>query len=73
MVHVDSFLYSDEDIDRLCDEGKMSRSYCKECGSHNTAPLSKSAVVIWRVTALFSLVCAWIVAYTFIQKFLVLH
>ncbi|CAH3155846.1 unnamed protein product [Porites evermanni] len=39
-VHVDSFLYSDEDIDRLCDEGKMSRSYCKECGSHNTAPLT---------------------------------
>lgn len=39
-VHVDSFLYSDEDIDRLCDEGKMSRNYCKDCGSHNTAPLT---------------------------------
>lgn len=39
-VHVDSFLYSDEDIDRLCDEGKMSRNYCRQCGSHNTAPLS---------------------------------
>lgn len=39
-VHVDSFLYSDEDIDRLCDEGKMSRNYCKQCGSHNTAPLT---------------------------------
>lgn len=39
-VHVDSFLYSDEDIDRLCDEGKMSHTYCKECGSHNTAPLT---------------------------------
>lgn len=39
-VHVDSFLYSDEDIDKLCDEGKMSRNYCKKCGSHNTAPLT---------------------------------
>lgn len=39
-VHVDSFLYSDEDIDRLCDEGKMSRNYCRQCGSHNTAPLT---------------------------------
>ena len=39
-VHVDSFLYSDEDIDKLCDEGRMSRNYCKQCGSHNTAPLS---------------------------------
>lgn len=39
-VHVDSFLYSDEDIDKLCDEGKMSRNYCKQCGSHNTAPLT---------------------------------
>ena len=40
-VHVDSFLYSEEDIDRLCDEGKMSRCYCQDCGSHNTTPLSK--------------------------------
>lgn len=39
-VHVDSFLYSDEDIDKLCDEGRMSRNYCKQCGSHNTAPLT---------------------------------
>lgn len=51
-VHVDSFLYSDEDIDRLCDEGKMSRTYCKECGSHNTAPLtfishSMSLLQLW--------------------------
>ena len=40
-VHVDAFLYDDEDIDRLCDEGRMSRNYCCDCGSHNTAPLSK--------------------------------
>ncbi|XP_027042530.1 uncharacterized protein LOC113670567 [Pocillopora damicornis] len=39
-VHVDSFLYNDEDIDKLCDEGRMSRNYCKQCGSHNTAPLT---------------------------------
>ncbi|KAJ7383958.1 hypothetical protein OS493_024647 [Desmophyllum pertusum] len=39
-VHIDSFLYNDEDIDKLCDEGKMSRNYCEDCGSHNTAPLT---------------------------------
>ncbi|XP_029179989.2 uncharacterized protein [Acropora muricata] len=39
-VHIDSFLYTDEDIDQLCDEGKLSRFYCKKCGSHNTAPLT---------------------------------
>ena len=40
-VHVDAFLYSEEDIDELCDAGKMSRQFCQDCGSHNTAPLSK--------------------------------
>ena len=40
-VHVDAFLFDQEDIDRLCDEGKLSRNYCCSCGSHSTAPLSK--------------------------------
>lgn len=40
-VHVDAFLYSDSDIDDLVGEGKLSRNYCKACGSHNVAPLSK--------------------------------
>lgn len=40
-MHVDSFLYEDDEaIDELCEKGKMSRSYCVECGSHNTKPLS---------------------------------
>ncbi|KAM4690222.1 uncharacterized protein WCC33_017633 [Rhinophrynus dorsalis] len=38
-LHVDSFLYDDDTIDSLCDEGKMSRNYCMSCGSRNTAPL----------------------------------
>ncbi|XP_054828021.1 uncharacterized protein LOC129324683 [Eublepharis macularius] len=38
-VHVDAFLYDDESIDSLCEEGKMSRNYCLICGSHQTAPL----------------------------------
>ncbi|KAI7898300.1 uncharacterized protein BX663DRAFT_525355 [Cokeromyces recurvatus] len=39
-VHVDGFLYSEEDVDELCDEGKMSRNYCLDCQSRNVAPLN---------------------------------
>ncbi|KAM6973222.1 uncharacterized protein FYW47_003333 [Aplochiton taeniatus] len=38
-VHVDAFLYDDATVDTLCEEGKMSRNYCLNCGSHKTAPL----------------------------------
>ncbi|KAM9842643.1 uncharacterized protein ACBR49_014036 isoform 2-T2 [Aulostomus maculatus] len=38
-VHVDGFLYDDELVDALCEEGTMSRSYCLSCGSYKTAPL----------------------------------
>ncbi|OZJ02250.1 hypothetical protein BZG36_05035 [Bifiguratus adelaidae] len=39
-VHVDAFLYDDDAIDDLCDQGKMSRNYCLKCGSHDTKPLN---------------------------------
>ncbi|XP_051722852.1 uncharacterized protein zgc:109986 [Ctenopharyngodon idella] len=38
-VHVDAFLYDEETVDSLCEEGKISRNYCLNCGSHRTAPL----------------------------------
>ncbi|XP_016401257.1 uncharacterized protein LOC107733912 isoform X2 [Sinocyclocheilus rhinocerous] len=38
-LHVDAFLYDEETVDSLCEEGKMSRNYCLNCGSHRTAPL----------------------------------
>ncbi|XP_075388520.1 uncharacterized protein LOC142426848 isoform X2 [Tenrec ecaudatus] len=38
-VHVDAFLYDEDFIDSLCEEGKMSRNYCMMCGSQQTAPL----------------------------------
>ncbi|XP_043119220.1 uncharacterized protein zgc:109986 [Puntigrus tetrazona] len=38
-VHVDAFLYDEEAVDLLCEDGKMSRNYCLNCGSHKTAPL----------------------------------
>ncbi|XP_074854921.1 uncharacterized protein LOC142015344 isoform X2 [Carettochelys insculpta] len=38
-VHVDAFLYDDDIIDSLCEEGRMSRNYCVVCGSHKTASL----------------------------------
>ncbi|KAM8914108.1 uncharacterized protein AB9W97_007888 isoform 1-T2 [Spinachia spinachia] len=38
-VHVDSFLYDEDQVDSLCEDGTMSRSYCLTCGSHRTAPL----------------------------------
>ncbi|XP_063425726.1 uncharacterized protein LOC134709496 [Mytilus trossulus] len=39
-VHVDAFLYDEETVDDLCDEGKMSRNYCQKCGSHDVKPLT---------------------------------
>ncbi|XP_029454811.1 uncharacterized protein LOC115090178 isoform X4 [Rhinatrema bivittatum] len=38
-IHVDAFLYCDDFVDTLCEEGKMSRHYCATCGSHQIAPL----------------------------------
>ncbi|XP_028996009.1 uncharacterized protein zgc:109986 isoform X2 [Betta splendens] len=38
-VHVDAFLYDEEQVDALCEEGTMSRTYCLSCGSSRTAPL----------------------------------
>jgi len=37
-LHVDSFLYDEDQVDDLCDNGKMSRNYCTSCGSKATAP-----------------------------------
>lgn len=45
-AHVDGFLYNDEDVDELCDSGKMSRNYCVDCGSHQVAPLSKCLLLV---------------------------
>lgn len=39
-VHVDAFLYGDDEIDDLVERGKLSRNYCRACGSRDTAPLS---------------------------------
>lgn len=40
-VHVDAFLYDDQHVDALCEEGAMSRNYCLNCGSHKTTPLGE--------------------------------
>ncbi|XP_069117025.1 uncharacterized protein [Argopecten irradians] len=39
-VHVDAFLYDEDVIDNLCDEGKMRRNYCEQCGSKEISPLT---------------------------------
>ncbi|KAF9979133.1 hypothetical protein BGZ73_005301 [Actinomortierella ambigua] len=49
VVHVDGFLYTEDDVDQLCDDGKLSRNYCLKCGSKDTQPLnfiSHSASVV---------------------------
>ncbi|KAM6969675.1 uncharacterized protein LKV04_018248 [Tautogolabrus adspersus] len=38
-VHVDSFLFDEDEVDSRCEEGTMSRSFCLSCGSHRTASL----------------------------------
>ncbi|CAG8523333.1 12231_t:CDS:2 [Ambispora gerdemannii] len=39
-IHVDSFLYDEDDVDRLCDEGKLPSAYCVQCKSRNTRQLT---------------------------------
>ncbi|VDN06329.1 unnamed protein product [Thelazia callipaeda] len=39
-VHVDAFLYDDEDVDVLVDDGTLSRDYCAQCGSRKILPLT---------------------------------
>lgn len=39
-VHVDAFLYDEDAIDDLVDEGRMSRNYCVKCLSKSVKPLS---------------------------------
>lgn len=41
-VHVDAFLYDEDLVDSLCEDGTLSRSYCRSCGSWRTAPLGES-------------------------------
>ncbi|XP_060735645.1 uncharacterized protein zgc:109986 [Tachysurus vachellii] len=38
-MHVDAFLYDEETVDGLCEDGKMSRNFCLDCGSRNTASM----------------------------------
>ncbi|GFT23950.1 uncharacterized protein NPIL_432991 [Nephila pilipes] len=40
IIHVDSFLFEDDQIDALVEEGKLSRNYCKNCGSINVGPIT---------------------------------
>lgn len=40
-IHVDSFLYTDEDVEELIKNNKISPSYCKDCFSKNIEELSK--------------------------------
>lgn len=39
-IHVDSFLYTDDDLEELYSEHKLSYQYCKDCGSTNIVPLN---------------------------------
>ncbi|KAI9498183.1 hypothetical protein BDB00DRAFT_755319 [Zychaea mexicana] len=39
-VHVDGFLFTEDDVDDLCDKGKLSRNYCLDCKSRNVKPLN---------------------------------
>ncbi|KAJ9589650.1 hypothetical protein L9F63_017139 [Diploptera punctata] len=39
-MHVDAFLYNDELVDTLCDEGQLTRYYCTQCASRQIQPLT---------------------------------
>lgn len=40
-VHVDSFLFDENLLDSMCLEGKMSRTFCLQCGSTKTRDLGQ--------------------------------
>ncbi|XP_002739941.1 uncharacterized protein LOC100370323 [Saccoglossus kowalevskii] len=39
-LHVDKFLYDDDAVETLCDEGTLHRYFCQDCGSHNVHSLT---------------------------------
>ncbi|CAJ0586792.1 unnamed protein product, partial [Mesorhabditis spiculigera] len=39
-LHIDNFLFTDDDVDQMVDEGKVSRYYCKQCGSKDLEALN---------------------------------
>ncbi|XP_052769059.1 uncharacterized protein LOC128209180 isoform X2 [Mya arenaria] len=39
-IHVDAFLYNDDAVDGLVEQGQMSRNYCANCLSRNVKPLT---------------------------------
>ena len=41
MISVDAFVYDENDLDVAVSEGKLSRSYCAECGSKEIRDLGK--------------------------------
>eukprot|EP01122_Echinamoeba_exundans_P009243 TRINITY_DN3221_c0_g1_i2.p1 TRINITY_DN3221_c0_g1~~TRINITY_DN3221_c0_g1_i2.p1 ORF type:complete len:234 (-),score=58.95 TRINITY_DN3221_c0_g1_i2:518-1192(-) len=53
-VHVDNFLYDETAVDDLCDQGKIPRNYCSDCGSKNIVPMNFISHSLSRE------VCQWI-------------
>jgi len=39
-IHVDAFLYDEEDVEMLVDSGKLHNHYCKDCLSSNVEPMT---------------------------------
>jgi len=39
-VHVDAFLYDEEDVELLVESGKLHNNYCKDCNSSNVEPMT---------------------------------
>lgn len=61
-IHVDGFLYDQSEIDELVEEGKLQNHFCKDCGSHNTAPLTyvTHSASRDRLDFIFSTLLPWI-------------
>ena len=38
-LHLDAFLYDEEEEERLVEEGKLARNFCQDCGSRNIQEL----------------------------------
>lgn len=49
-LHVDEFLYTDEEAQELTNAGLLPQDYCGECGSHDIKHLSTSVTVQLRLS-----------------------
>ena len=45
-IEIDGFMYDDDDLDELENNGLINKFYCKDCDSNNIALYSKLSILL---------------------------